>query len=102
MPTWLIIFRPRTGDLMRFEQYEDSQEALRERFKAERVLGGEPGLVIVTISADSLETLKKYHSRFFVKSDAAVYEMSRLGQEIEASPPGIVTSGEGSNNPARG
>lgn len=107
MPTWLICYRKRTGDLERFEEFADPQEALRERFRAEKAQPRrrgyeDPGLEIVTITAASLEILRKHHGRYFAKGDAAMAELARLGQEIEASPPGIVTSGEGSNNPARG
>lgn len=84
---WLIVFRRSAGELLRFERYEDSGEALGERFRLEREPGGcDPDLEIVVLGADSADTLRVTHSRYFARSDAAFAEMVRLGQEIDGSP----------------
>lgn len=63
---WLIVYRRKRGELLRCEEYADSAEAIAERFRLEREHPGDRDLEIVVLGADSLETVKRTHRRYFL------------------------------------
>jgi hypothetical protein len=65
---WLVVYRRSAGELLRCEEFADSGEALDERFRLELRAGSGPDLEIVVLSADSLDTVKKTHARYFARS----------------------------------
>lgn len=65
MNHYLVVYGRSTGTLLRFECYADSREALDERFAAEREHRDDPDVEIVVLGADSVETLKHTHGRYF-------------------------------------
>lgn len=66
MTAFLITYHRRTGEVSvtEFPGPEGGHRAMRERFRleAERV---DPDVEIVSLNSDSLETIKKTHSRYF-------------------------------------
>lgn len=66
MPSWLIVYRRKRGELLRCDEYADSAEASTERFRLEREHPGDRDLEIVVLGADSLETVKRTHGRYFL------------------------------------
>jgi hypothetical protein len=61
---WLIVYERDRGALLRCDEYSDSHEALRERFKIERSHPGDTNLEVVVIGG-TLDTIKRTHSRYF-------------------------------------
>lgn len=67
---WLIVYFRPTGDLIRCQEYSDGQEALDERFKVERAFSKTQfakDTEAVVLGADSLDTLRRTHSRYFAR-----------------------------------
>ena len=65
MKLFLLIFDRVRGELLDQREFSDGSEALKARFAAERQ--GWPGHVeIVVLSADSVETIRRTHSRYFM------------------------------------
>jgi hypothetical protein len=63
---YLIIHDRPSGELVRLERFEDSKEALNERFKAERWVQAGEDREIVVLSASSLADLRRTHGRYFL------------------------------------
>lgn len=65
MSHWLIVYRRSAGTLERCDEYVDGRQALADRFTLEREHRGDPDVEVVVLGADSLETLKVTHGRYF-------------------------------------
>jgi hypothetical protein len=64
MTSLLLIYDRRRGELLEEREFSDRSEALQARFAAERE--GRPSHVeIVVLNADSAETIRRTHSRYF-------------------------------------
>lgn len=72
MNHWLIVYRRSTGELVECTAYgQDGKGALAARFSWELRADAGPDLEIVTLGADSLDTLRVTHSRYFQKEGKA-------------------------------
>lgn len=68
MAEFIIIYKGKTGEFL-IEQFSDSTQALNERLRREATIYG-PDTEIAHISAPSLASLTKSHSRYFMGSVA--------------------------------
>jgi len=59
---WLIVYDRSKSELVHYAKYADPAVALRARFAVEHE---HPDLEVVVLGADSLETIKVTHSRYF-------------------------------------
>ncbi|GAA1471182.1 hypothetical protein GCM10009604_04690 [Corynebacterium aurimucosum] len=66
MAEFVITYKRRSGESF-IKQFSDSTEALKERLRREAAID-DPDIEIAHISAPSLESLKKSHSRYFMGS----------------------------------
>ena len=64
MTDFIIIYKRRSGESF-IKQFSDSTQALKERLRSEAAID-DPDIEIAHISAPSLESLKKSHSRYFM------------------------------------
>lgn len=64
MTDFIITYKRRSGESF-IKQFSDSTQALKERLRREAAID-DPDIEIVHISAPSLESLKKSHSRYFM------------------------------------
>ncbi|WP_070447520.1 hypothetical protein [Corynebacterium sp. HMSC05D03] len=64
MSEFIIIYKRRSGESF-IKQFSDSTQALKERLRREAAID-DPDIEIARISAPSLESLKKSHSRYFM------------------------------------
>lgn len=64
MLNFIITYKRKSGE-SRIAQFHDSIRAIRERLRLEAEIS-DPGIEIAHISAPSLESLKKSHSRYFM------------------------------------
>lgn len=63
---FVITYKRRSGESF-LKQFSDSTQALKERLRLEAAID-DPDIAIAHISAPSLESLKKSHSRYFMGS----------------------------------
>lgn len=80
---FLLVFdRPR-GRLLREQPYDDSRTALVERFAAERMHRGDPGIEVVVLTAESKDALRRTHARYFhsVSDLASVPRMPKFVEQ---------------------
>lgn len=61
---FVITYKRRSGESF-LKQFSDSTQALKERLRREAAID-DPDVEIAHISAPSLESLKKSHSRYFM------------------------------------
>ena len=66
MTDFIITYKRRSGESF-IKQFSDSTQALKERLRREAAID-DPDIAIAHISAPSLESLKKSHSRYFMGS----------------------------------
>ncbi|MDK8762770.1 hypothetical protein QP922_02885 [Corynebacterium sp. MSK218] len=66
MTDFIITYKRRSGESF-IKQFSDSTQALKERLRREAAID-DPDIEIAHISAPSLESLKKSHSRYFMGS----------------------------------
>ncbi len=66
MTEFIVNYKRRSCESF-IKQFSDSTEALKERLHREAAIDG-PDTEIAHISAPSLESLKKSHSRYFMAS----------------------------------
>lgn len=66
MTDFIITYKRKSGESL-IEQFSDSTQALKERLRREAAIN-DPDVEIAHISAPSLESLKKSHSRYFMGS----------------------------------
>lgn len=64
MTDFIITYKRRSGESF-IKQFSDSTQALKERLRREAGIH-DPDVEIAHISAPSLESLKKSHSRYFM------------------------------------
>lgn len=64
MAEFVITYKRRSGESF-IKQFSDSTEALKERLRREAAID-DPDIAIAHISAPSLKSLKKSHSRYFM------------------------------------
>lgn len=64
MAEFVITYKRRSGESF-IQKFSDSTEALKERLRREAAID-DPDIEIAHISAPSLESLKKSHSRYFM------------------------------------
>lgn len=64
MTDFIITYKRRSGESF-IKQFSDSTQALKERLRREAAID-DPNIEIAHISAPSLESLKKSHSRYFM------------------------------------
>jgi hypothetical protein len=62
---YLIVFDRSRSVILRNEAFSTRQAALQARFEAERELGRDSDIEVVVLGADSQETLRRTHSRYF-------------------------------------
>lgn len=67
MKLFLIVYDRRAGRLLYQREFgpEERDEALRERFSREDAEKHHAEVEVVLLGADSLETLKRTHARYF-------------------------------------
>jgi hypothetical protein len=65
MKFFLVIYDRDAGRLRQLRAFDEPQDALRERFLAERA---EPDAEIVVLSARSEDALRRTHARYFAGS----------------------------------
>ena len=77
MKNLLIIYNRRAGSVLELRVFDQSEreECLRQRFRIEMEKRHEPDIEVVTLSARSLDELKKTHSRYF----NTLLELTRRG-----------------------
>jgi hypothetical protein len=72
---WLIIYDRRGARLLACDSFSDSQRALRHRFGWERYFAG-LDVEIVVLGTDSLDTVRRTHSRYFAGvTDEALHSL---------------------------
>lgn len=65
MKFFLVIYDRDAGRLRQLRAFDEPEDALRERFRAERA---EPDAEIVVLSALSEDALRRTHARYFARS----------------------------------
>lgn len=76
MKNYLVVFDRAGGQISHFEEFDDSAEALRARFAAERRHAGDANIEIVVLGADSVANLHRTHARYFKTVGELVMAMS--------------------------
>lgn len=66
MRHFLVVFDRRQGHVLREEPFDDANEALRERFRTEKLNRSNPDIEVVVLSAESAEALRRTHARYFM------------------------------------
>lgn len=62
---FLVIFNRSAGKILTQVAFDNAEEALEARFKAERRYRDDPAIEIVVLGADSVEALRRTHGRYF-------------------------------------
>jgi hypothetical protein len=67
MRSFLLIYNRRSGQLVSIDEFEPGRDAdaLARRFELERTYQDDPDIEIVTLGAESLQSLKRTHGRYF-------------------------------------
>lgn len=65
MRSFLVIYNRREGHIVRHRGFGRPQQALAARFDAEREFRDEPDIEVVVLGAESWESLRLTHSRYF-------------------------------------
>lgn len=68
MNHFLLVYDQKQGKLLLpIVKFTDAEggAAIRRRFELEREYGGQPGIEIVVLSAESEEAIRKTHGRYF-------------------------------------
>jgi hypothetical protein len=63
---FLLIYDRNAGRLLRQEQYGSSADAMTARFAAEREFAGQDQVEVVALTAESEESLRRTHGRYFL------------------------------------
>lgn len=77
---FLLIFE-RPARKLRLEAFDNADDALRERFRAERLHRDSPDVEIVVLTADSEDALHRTHARYF----SSVSDLAFAGSRVEAT-----------------
>lgn len=70
MTSFVLTYNRTLGTLGTINEFPSREKAIRERVKLEREKNDER-IEVVSISAVSLDALKKSHSRYFMQNQAA-------------------------------
>ncbi len=65
MQQYLLVYNRRRGAIIRHSRFRAAGPALAARFAAEREFRHEPDIEVVVLGADSWESLKHTHARYF-------------------------------------
>lgn len=77
MKHFLLLYNKESGDLVTLQEYENSREALKERFALERQYRDQPEFEVVVLNADTVSSLEATHSRYFPEALS-----EKLGQAV--------------------
>lgn len=66
MKHFLVVFDRARGKVLREQGFDDAQEALNERFRTEREHVRDDDIEVVVLTADSPESLRRTHARYFL------------------------------------
>lgn len=66
MKHFLVVFDRRQGRVLREEPFDDAGEALKERFRTERLYAASDDVEVVVLSAASKDALRRTHARYFL------------------------------------
>ena len=80
MRHYLVIYDRRKGQIIRHRSQPTPEQALVARFDAEREFRGQPDIEIVVLGAESWDSLRRTHSRYFKD----VQELAEAALEYEA------------------
>lgn len=80
MQHYLVIYDRRRGQIIKHRVYPNPKRALAARFDAEREFRDEPDIEVVVLGAESWESLRRTHSRYFKD----VRELAEAALEREA------------------
>ena len=79
MNHYLIVYKRSEGKLLRCTEDRSQlsgELALKDRFAVERNHRDDPDLEVVVLGADSLETLKRTHGRYFFTARELIERMA--------------------------
>jgi hypothetical protein len=62
---FLLVYDRLQGQVIRHKAFRASDQALEARFAAEREFRGQPDIEVVVLTAKSLASLNRTHSRYF-------------------------------------
>lgn len=65
MSHYLLVFARSEGSVIRSQRYVSRQQALAARFEAERQYKDDPDVEVVVLGAESWDSLKRTHTRYF-------------------------------------
>ncbi|MGH3301774.1 MAG: hypothetical protein ACRDOK_08850 [Streptosporangiaceae bacterium] len=65
MNHYLVVFDHSTGEVLRRPRFSDPAMAISARFEEERERRGEASIEVVLLGADSWESLRRTHGRYF-------------------------------------
>jgi hypothetical protein len=60
-----VVFDRSAGEVLRRQRFSDPAEAISARFDEERQRRGQAGIEVVVLGADSWESLRRTHGRYF-------------------------------------
>ena len=80
MKHYLVIYDRRKGQIIRHRSQPNAEQAIVARFDAEREFRGKPDIEIVVLGAESWDSLRRTHSRYFKD----VQELAEAALEREA------------------
>lgn len=74
MPGYVIQYNRKTGrsQVTPFESPEGHRQAVAERLRLEKIADRDSDVEIVALMADSLNSLRRTHSRYFLREASAV------------------------------
>ncbi len=69
MRLYLIVYDRQAGKLLRIQEYPPDQrgQALADRFRIELAERARPEIEVVVLAADSMESLRRTHGRYFFR-----------------------------------
>lgn len=83
MKHFLVVFDRQRGLVLREDEFDDSGEALKERFRTEKLHRGDPNIEVVVLGAASKEALRRTHARYFMTiSELASVEHAATRQAL--------------------
>lgn len=74
MPGYVIEYNRKTGNsrVTSFESPDGHRQAVAERLRLEKISDRDSDVEIVALMADSLASLRRSHSRYFLRAASAV------------------------------
>lgn len=77
MAHFLIVYDRDAGELVRQTRFDTSAAAMQARFMAETEFRGRPEIEVVALVAESEDSLRRTHARYFLDLAALGERMSR-------------------------